>query len=95
MLLAFIFPTLGLCARSGTYWIWANGSPMEDRWRLEDSVLKGQIIVDFEPWWEEVTDTTSCPQDSAGVISAISLITFTANLCVKTCLFNAFNYQKM
>lgn len=66
-----------------------------DRWRLEDSVLKGQIIVDFEPWWEEVTDTTSCPQDSAGVISAMSLITFTANLCLKTCLFNAFNYQKI
>lgn len=66
-----------------------------DRWRLEDSVLKGQIIVDFEPWWEEVTDTTFCPQDSAGVISAMSLITFTANLCLKTCLFNAFNYQKI
>lgn len=66
-----------------------------DRWRLEDSVLKGQIIVDFEPWWEEVTDTTSCPQDSAGVISAMGLITFTANLCLKTCLFNAFNYQKI
>lgn len=39
----------------------------------------------WEKWWEGVTDTPSCLHDSVGVITAMGLITFRPNLCLKTC----------
>lgn len=39
----------------------------------------------WEKWWEGVTDTPSCLHDSVGVITAMGLITFRPNPCLKTC----------